>query len=69
MNDKYFIKNIKRRNKSKDFILPFNIINLSNDPSLKDLTIKPPIKIQNYNNNISAYPKKKIKEQIQYIQF
>jgi hypothetical protein len=59
MSDKYFIKNIKRRNKSKDFILPFNIINLSNDPSLKDLTIKPPIKIQNYNNNISAYPKKK----------
>ena len=55
MSDKYFIKNIKRRNKSKDFILPFNIINLSNDPSLKDLTIKPPIKIQNYK--------------IQYIQF
>ena len=66
MSDKYFIKNIKRRNKSKDFILPFNIINLSNDPSLKDLTIKPPIKIQNYKKkksrnkyNISNFKKGK----------
>ena len=53
MNDKFFIKNIKRRNKSKDFLLPFNIINLSNDPSLKDLTIKPIVKLKNNYNSFS----------------
>ena len=55
MNDKFFIKNIKRRNKSKDFLLPFNIINLSNDPSLKDLTIKPIVKLK---NNYNSFTKK-----------
>ena len=55
MEEKYILKNIKRRNKSKDFLLPFNIINLSNDPSLKDLTIKPYIKIKNNN---ASFPKK-----------
>ena len=55
MNDKFFIKNTKRRNKSKDFLLPFNIINLSNDPSLKDLTIKPIVKLK---NNYNSFTKK-----------
>jgi len=55
MNDKFFIKNIKKRNKSKDFLLPFNIINLSNDPSLKDLTIKPIVKMK---NNYNSFTKK-----------
>ena len=49
MEDKYIIKDIKKRNISKDFILPFNIINLSNDPSLKDLMIKPKVKLKNNN--------------------
>ena len=58
MSDKYFIKNIKRRNKSKDFLLSFNVVNLSNDPSLKDLTIKPIIKKKKNNNNLDSEPKK-----------
>ena len=48
MDDKFIFKKIKRRNKSKDFILPINKINLSNS-SLKDLTIKPLTKINNKN--------------------
>ena len=58
MSGNLFIKGIKRRNKSKDFLLPFNIINLSNDPSLKDVSITPLIKIKNYNNNFNSVPKK-----------
>jgi hypothetical protein len=49
MNDKLYIKNIKRRNKSKDLLLPFNVINLSNNPSLKDINFKQIIKINNNN--------------------
>lgn len=48
MDDKFIFKKIKRRNKSKDFILPINKINLSNS-SLKDLTNKPLTKINNKN--------------------
>ena len=49
MSDKLFIKNSKRRNKSKDFLLSFNIYNLSNDPSLKDIITKPLIKLKENN--------------------
>ena len=51
MSDKLFIKNSKRRNKSKDFLLSFNIYNLSNDPSLKNIITKPLIKLKENNNN------------------
>ena len=59
MNDKLYIKNIKRRNKSKDLLLPFNVINLSNNPSLKDINFKQIVKINNnYNNNTNSFTKK-----------
>ena len=58
MNDKLYIKNIKRRNKSKDLLLPFNVINLSNNPSLKDINFKQIIKINNNNNNTNSFTKK-----------
>ena len=52
MSDKIIFKKIRKRNRSKEFLLPFNIINLSNS-SLKDLTLKPINKIKdkhiNYN--------------------
>ena len=52
MNDKIIFKKIRKRNRAKEFLLPFNIINLSNS-SLKDLTLKPINKIKdkhiNYN--------------------
>ena len=53
MSDKIIFKKIRKRNRSKEFLLPFNIINLSNNSSLKDLTLKPINKIKekhiNYN--------------------
>jgi hypothetical protein len=58
MNDKLYIKNIKRRNKSKDLLLPFNVINLSNNPSLKDINFKQIVKINNNNNNTNSFTKK-----------
>jgi len=62
MNDKLYIKNIKRRNKSKDLLLPFNVINLSNNPSLKDINFKQIIKINNNNNNNTNSFTKKINQ-------
>jgi hypothetical protein len=62
MNDKLYIKNIKRRNKSKDLLLPFNVINLSNNPSLKDINFKQIVKINNNNNNNTNSFTKKINQ-------
>lgn len=62
MNDKLFIKNSKRRNKSKDFLLSFNIYNLSNDPSLKDIITKPIIKLKENNNNNIKLSSEKMNE-------
>ena len=51
MNDDLIIKKNKKRNKSKDILMPFNIINLSNQPSLKDMTDIQKIKLKNNNSN------------------
>ena len=45
--------------KSIDLLLPFNVINLSNNPSLKDINFKQIVKINNnYNNNTNSFTKK-----------
>ena len=62
MSDKFLTKNSKRRNKSKDFLLSFNIYNLSNDPSLKDIIRKPVIKINDNNINILKLSPEKVNE-------
>ena len=62
MSDKFLTKNSKRRNKSKDFLLSFNIYNLSNDPSLKDIISKPIIKINENNNKFLKSSPEKINE-------
>ena len=55
---KLIFKNKKNRNKSKDFLLSFNIINLSNDPSLKDISLKPLKKINHDYTNLVSTPSK-----------
>ena len=62
MSESYLTKNSKRRNKSKDFLLSFNIYNLSNDPSLKDIIRKPIVKINDNNNNILKSSPDKVNE-------
>ena len=62
MSESYLTKNSKRRNKSKDFLLSFNIYNLSNDPSLKDIIRKPIVKINDNNNNILESSPDKVNE-------
>ena len=58
MNDNNFNKKIKKRNKSKDILMSFNIINLSNDPSLKNISFIPKIKLKSSNNNVIQSSKK-----------
>ena len=62
MNDGFLTKNTNRRNKSKDFLLSFNIYNLSNDPSLKDIIRKPILKINDNNNNFVKSSPVKVNE-------
>ena len=57
MNDINFNKNIKKRNKSKDILMSFNIVNLLNDLSLKNISFIPKIKLK--NNNINAFKSSK----------
>ena len=58
MNDNLIIKKTKKRNKSKDILMSFNIINLSNQPSLKDMTDIQKIKLKNNNSNAIISPNK-----------
>lgn len=58
IKEKRFFQSKKKRNKGTNFLMSFNIINLSNDPSLKDIPLKPIQKINYEYQNSASTPQK-----------
>ena len=58
INDDLIIKKTKKRNKSKNILMSFKIINLSNQPPLKNITNIPEIILKNNKSDVIISSKK-----------